>query len=172
MLRGSVAWRAYLNANRIPVVFETTSGETLTITAKDKSGNQLAVFNAPTGAVLLPDKEIRLDVTASYRLGYKRRIGPARLRVNDFTLPAFRLDDPQSHRWNLNDILWYENLDIMRNGKSANYCIVLRSDGLALIETNSGQVLWTFSEPGKTEWGLKLCRPRRIEAPRLLRTSL
>lgn len=63
------------------------------------------------------------------------------------------LKEPQSHRWMLDDVLWYVNRDINRNRNSSNHCIVLRGDGLALMETRSGKILWTFHDPGKIEWG-------------------
>ncbi len=153
MLLGGTAWRAYSDANMIPIAFETISGDSVSVTAVDASGNRFAAFTAPAIEVLLPGNELRLDVIAPQRLGYQRSIDPAHLRQNEFTEPMIVLKEPQSHRWMLDDVLWYENRDINRNLKSSNHCIVLRSDGLALIETRSGKILWTFQDPDKIEWG-------------------
>ncbi len=94
-----------------------------------------------------------MDVIASQRLGYRKSIDPSRWRQDQFTDPSVRLDDPQTHRWLVDDVLWYINADITRNSKSTNHCIVLRSDGLALIDTETGKTLWTFHDPDKIEWG-------------------
>ena len=128
---GSFAWRSYSRAILIPVVFETASGDPVTVSANDAAGRPIAAFSAPAEEVLLPRSQVRLDVVASQRLGYRKSIDPSRRRQNQFTAPSDRLEDPQTHRWVLEDVLWYVNVDITRNGKSTNHCIVLRSDGLA-----------------------------------------
>ena len=150
---GSVAWRVYCNSSLVPVSFETASGESVSVTAVDSLGNRLATFTAPTTEVLLPNKEIQLDVIASQRLGYKRSVDPSRMKQDAFDDPIIQLKDPQSHRWMLDDVFWTISQDMTRHGASANHCIVLRNDGLSLIETRSGSVLWTFRDPDQIEWG-------------------
>lgn len=61
MLLGGTAWRAYSDANVIPIAFETISGDSVSVTAVDTSGNRVAAFTAPAIEVLLPDNELRLD---------------------------------------------------------------------------------------------------------------
>ncbi len=63
-----VAWRAYAKSKLHPVIFESSSGEWLTVNASDASKRSLATFMAPSDEVLLPAEEVRLDVSASQRL--------------------------------------------------------------------------------------------------------
>jgi len=92
-----------------------------------------------------------MDVIASQRLGYKRTIYPT---LNPFNnIKTIQLEDPQSQRWGLDDVLWNQNLDLLRNDKSANHCIALCGDGIVLLDTSDGKLHWKFRDPHMTEWG-------------------
>ena len=151
MWLGSAGWRAYTTPNLHPVIFESSSGEWLTVNASDALGNPITSFTVPGDEVLLPGTEVRLDVSASQRLGYRRTINPT--SSNAFArVKGMYLDEPQKQRWMLDDILWYECCDIIRDGESLNCCIALRPDGLVLLDTNSGKSLWSFYDD-RTQWG-------------------
>ncbi len=149
---GSIAWRAYSNTRMIPVIFASDSGDWLSVTAQDNSGNQIAKFTTADGLVLLPREKIHLDVVASQRLGYKRKIDPVPTTRFE-NVKTIQLEDPQSHCWILDDVLWFLNCNFTRNGKSASQCIALRSDGIQLLEADSGKILWTFQDPDHIDWG-------------------
>ncbi len=151
MWLSSAAWRAYADSKLHPVIFESRSGEWLTVTASDTADKPISTFMVPSEEVLLPGKEVRLDVNSSQRLGYRRTIDPTSSNIDE-KVKTIYLDDPQSHRWVVDDILWYQSLDILRNGTSANCCIALRSDGLVLLDTSSGNSLWSFHD-ANTLWG-------------------
>ena len=151
MWLGVVTWRYYSKSTMHPVVFESRSGEWLKVTASDASENLITIFSVPSDEVLLPGNEVHLDVSASQRLGYRRRIDPT--SSNAFNkVKAIYLDEPQKQSWMVDDILWYECCDVIRDGKSLNCCIALRPNGLELLDTSTGRPLWSFHDD-QTHWG-------------------
>ncbi len=52
----------------------------------------------------------------------------------------------------MDNILWYESLNIVREGKSTHCCLALRADTLLLLDADSGAKLWSFDDK-QTQWG-------------------
>jgi serine/threonine protein kinase/outer membrane protein assembly factor BamB len=153
LLIGSSVWQAFQRSALLPIVFETQTGELVTVTAEDIHGNRLAEFTAPSSDVLLPKGEVSLDVVAPYRLSYKRQMDTSSFDPAYLESPTCRLEEPQSHRWKMDDVSWFSCCDIVRSGKSTSCCIVASKNGLNLIDTNSGRAIWNYSDPNGIEWG-------------------
>lgn len=149
---GHVAWRTYSNSKMIPVIFDSKSGDWLAITAKDATGQPIAKFTTTDGEVMLPRKPIQLDVVASQRLGYTQSIDPTPSNIYEST-KSILLDDPQSPRWIMDDMRWFQPRPIIRNGKSANVCFALRGNSIQLMASDTGEIHWKFNDPQNVLWG-------------------
>ncbi len=121
------AWQAYARSKLHPVIFESSSGEWLTVNASDASKQITRNIHGPSDEVLLPAEEVRLDVSASQRLSYSQTITPAPANIFN-KVKSIYLDAPQSHRWLVDNILWHESLNIVREGKPTHCCLALRGD--------------------------------------------
>ena len=148
---GKFAWHAWSGWGMVPVAFESSTGEPLQVTAIDGSGREPISFSVPSPHVQLPAKEVQLDVVAWQRLGYQRTLDLSRDQ-EPLQTTSVRLDGAQSPCWQLDDVVWYERIDVIRHGASRSYCLALRRPGLSFVDTRTGEILWTYRDDANTEW--------------------
>ncbi len=148
----SLVWSWARYGWREPVAFESRSGEWLSVTARDQANRTIAKFTVPGDPVWLPAQNIRLDITAPYRLSCSRTINVGN-PGNSSGAKGYYLDALPSHQWMLDKTYWHQVIDLERDGGSQHYCLALTGDGIILLELTTGNVLWKFKDSSNTAWG-------------------